>query len=173
MKCRVVTASTTSGQRRRRTRGAARAAAQATMTGVEGGSTWARGATRATPGTAARAATAAATSEIGLWVDRRIPPPDDAGRVGRLVRSGHQASSVKEDAVNEPMQGAVQRGEVLTLQQRSVRRRDYGLRWGDQDLGRLRFAPGRRALAQAETDPTGALVLTAARDRVEGRRRDG
>ena len=75
--------------------------------------------------------------------------------------------------MDEPMQGAVQRGEVLTLQQRSVRRRDYGLRWGDQDLGRLRFAPGRRSLAQAETDQTGALVLTAARDRVEVRRRDG
>jgi hypothetical protein len=71
------------------------------------------------------------------------------------------------------MQGAIQRGEVLTLQQRSVRRRDYGLRWGDQDLGRLRFAPGRRSLAQAETDQTGALVLTAARDRIEVRRRDG
>ena len=57
--------------------------------------------------------------------------------------------------MDEPMQGAVQRGEVLTFQQRSVRRRDYGLRWGDQDLGRLRFAPGRRSLAQAETDQTG------------------
>jgi hypothetical protein len=74
--------------------------------------------------------------------------------------------------MDEPMQDAVQPGEVLTLQQRSVRRRDYGLRWGDQDLGRLRFAPGRRSLAQAETDQTGALVLTAARDRVEVRRRD-
>jgi hypothetical protein len=75
--------------------------------------------------------------------------------------------------MDEPMQDAVQPGEVLTLQQRSVRRRDYGLRWGGQDLGRLRFAPGRRSLAQAETDQTGALVLTAARDRVEVRRRDG
>jgi len=54
--------------------------------------------------------------------------------------------------MDEPMQGAVQRGEVLTLQQRSMRRRDYGLRWGDQNLGRLRFALGRRSLAQAETD---------------------
>jgi hypothetical protein len=75
--------------------------------------------------------------------------------------------------VNEPMEGAVRRGEVLTLQQRSVRRREYGLRWGDQNLGRLQFAPGRRLVAQAETDQTGALVLTAARGRVEVSRRDG
>jgi hypothetical protein len=74
--------------------------------------------------------------------------------------------------VTEPMEGAVRRGEVLTLQQRSVRRREYGLRWGDQDLGRLRFAAGRGAVAQAETDQIGALVLTATRDRVEVRRRD-
>jgi hypothetical protein len=74
--------------------------------------------------------------------------------------------------VNEPMEGAVRRGEVLTLQQRSVRRREYGLRWGDQNLGRLQFAPGRRLVAQAETDQTGALVLTAARGRVEVSRRD-
>jgi len=70
------------------------------------------------------------------------------------------------------MQGAVRRGEVLTLQQRSLRRRAYGLRRGDRDLGRLRFAPGRRSLAQAETVQTGALVLTAAQGRVEVRHRD-
>jgi hypothetical protein len=74
--------------------------------------------------------------------------------------------------VDQSMQGAVRRGDVLSLVQRSVRRRDYGLRWGDQDLGRLRFAPGRRALAQAETDQTGALVLTAVRGGVEVRHRD-
>jgi hypothetical protein len=75
--------------------------------------------------------------------------------------------------VDEPMAGAVRRGEVLTVGQRSVRRRDYGLRRGDRDLGRLRFAPGRRSLAQAETDQTGSLVLTAGRGGVEVRRRDG
>jgi hypothetical protein len=74
--------------------------------------------------------------------------------------------------VDQSMQGAVRRGDVLSLVQRSVRRRDYGLRWGDQDLGRLRFAPGRRALAQAETDQTGSLVLTAVRGGVEVRHRD-
>jgi hypothetical protein len=59
--------------------------------------------------------------------------------------------------VDEPMAGAVRRGEVLTVGQRSVRRRDYGLRRGDRDLGRLRFAPGRRSLAQAETAAQGLL----------------
>ena len=75
--------------------------------------------------------------------------------------------------MDQSMQGAVRRGGVLSLVQRSVRRRDYGLRRGDRDLGRLRFAPGRRSLAQAETDQTGALVLTAGRGRIEVRRRDG
>jgi hypothetical protein len=75
--------------------------------------------------------------------------------------------------VDQPMQGAVRRGEVLTLVQRSVRRRDYVLRRGDRGLGRLRFAPGRRAVAQAETDQTGTLVLTAARGGIAVRHRDG
>jgi hypothetical protein len=75
--------------------------------------------------------------------------------------------------VDEPMPGAVRRGEVLTLVQRSVRRRHYGLRRGDRDLGRLRFAPGRRSVAQAETNQTAALVLTAGRGGVEVRHRDG
>jgi hypothetical protein len=75
--------------------------------------------------------------------------------------------------VDQPIHGAVRRGEVLTLEQRSGRRRDYRLGRGDRDLGRLRFAPGRRSLAQAETDQTGALVLTAGRGGIEVRRRDG
>jgi hypothetical protein len=75
--------------------------------------------------------------------------------------------------VDQPIHGAVRRGEVLTLEQRSGRRRDYRLGRGDRDLGRLRFAPGRRSLAQAETDQTGALVLTAGRGGVEVRRRHG
>jgi len=75
--------------------------------------------------------------------------------------------------VDEPMEGTVRRGEVLTLMQRSVRRRHYGLRRGDQDLGRLQFAPGRRSVAEAETDQTGALVLTAGLGGVEVRHRAG
>lgn len=50
--------------------------------------------------------------------------------------------------VDEPRDGTVRRGEVLTLVQRSLRRRDYQLLRGDQDLGRLRFAPGPRSVAQ-------------------------
>jgi len=75
--------------------------------------------------------------------------------------------------VDEPMEGAVRRGEVLTLVQRSVRRRHYGLQRGDQALGRLQFAPGRRSVAEAETDQTGALVLTAGLGGVEVRRAGG
>ena len=44
---------------------------------------------------------------------------------------------------------------------------------GDRDLGRLQFAPGRRSVAQAETDQTGALVLTAGLGGVEVRHRAG
>jgi hypothetical protein len=87
-----------------------------------------------------------------------------------VVPSG---SSGEEDTVDEPGGGTVRQGEVLTLAQRSVRRRDYELRWGERRLGWLRFAPGRRSLAQAETAQTGPLVLTAARGGVEVRRRDG
>ena len=75
--------------------------------------------------------------------------------------------------MDEPMEGTVRRGEVLTLVQRSARRRHYGLRRGDQDLGRLQFAPGRRSVAEAETDQTGALVLTAGLGGVEVRHRAG
>ena len=75
--------------------------------------------------------------------------------------------------MDEPGAGTVRQGEVLTLVQRSVRRRDYELRRGDRELGRLRFAPGRRSLAQAETGQTGPLVLTAGMGHVEVRRGDG
>jgi hypothetical protein len=75
--------------------------------------------------------------------------------------------------MDEPMESAVRRGEVLTLVQRSVRRRHYALQRGDQELGRLRFAPGRRSVAQAETDQTGALALTAGRAGVVVRNHDG
>src|SRR5215218_5923748 len=146
------------------------------MTGVEGGSTWARGATRARPVTAARAAkaTARVRSATSGWrrsaarmrprfIDRSVtsrPPPlhrppggdrlpptaerpgprgpgdrpgggpaDPApGRAGRLVRSASsQQAPSKEETVDQPIHGAVRRGEVLTLEQRSGRRRDYRL----------------------------------------------
>jgi len=75
--------------------------------------------------------------------------------------------------VDETRAGTVRQGEALTLVQRSARRRDYELRRGDQALGRLRFAPGRRSVAQAETGQTGPLVLAAGRGGVQVRRRDG
>ena len=75
--------------------------------------------------------------------------------------------------VDEPREGTVRRGEVLTLVQRSLRRRDYQLLRADQDLGGLRFAPGRRSVARATTGQTGPLVLTAGPGGVEVRRHDG
>ena len=64
---------------------------------------------------------------------------------------------------------AVGRGEVLVLTQRSVRRRDYELRRGDEVLGWLRFPPGRRSAAAAWAEATGSLALTAGRDGAEVR----
>ena len=58
--------------------------------------------------------------------------------------------------MDEPREGTVRRGELLTLVQRSLRRRDYQLLRADQDLGRLRFAPGRRGELQAEVDASAA-----------------
>jgi hypothetical protein len=69
----------------------------------------------------------------------------------------------------DPREGAVRRGEVLALVQRSVRRRDYALRRGDRDVGGLWFPLGRRAAAQAEVEGTGSLALTASRGGVEVR----
>jgi hypothetical protein len=70
-------------------------------------------------------------------------------------------------------EGVVRRGEVLTLVQRSARRRDYQLRRGDRAIRWLRFPPGRRSVAQAEGDQTGLLVLTASRAGDEVRSVDG
>ena len=73
----------------------------------------------------------------------------------------------------DPMEGVVRRGEVLVLAQRSLRRRDYGLRRGDGEVGWLRFPPGRRAIARAGGDHTGVLTLTATRGVVEVRGAEG
>jgi hypothetical protein len=71
-----------------------------------------------------------------------------------------------------PMEGAVRGGEVLALLQRSVRRRDYDLRRGDRHVGWLRFPRGQRSTAQADSDQTGSLALTASRGGVEVRSRE-
>lgn len=64
---------------------------------------------------------------------------------------------------------AVGRGEVLVLAQRSLRRRDYELRRGDEVAGWLRFPPGRRSVAAAWAETTGSLALTARSGAVEVR----
>jgi hypothetical protein len=61
---------------------------------------------------------------------------------------------------------AVLQGEVLALTQRSVRRREYELRRGDQVIGWLRFPPGRRSTALADGIETGSITLTARSGRV-------
>ena len=61
---------------------------------------------------------------------------------------------------------AVLQDEVLALTQRSVRRREYELRRGDQVIGWLRFPPGRRSTALAEGIETGSITLTAGSGRV-------
>jgi hypothetical protein len=66
-------------------------------------------------------------------------------------------------------EGAARRGEVLTLVQRSARRRDYELMRGNRGVGWLRFPPGRRSMAQAEGDQSGSLVLTVRRGGIEVR----
>ena len=48
---------------------------------------------------------------------------------------------------------AVARGEVLVLTQRSVRRRDYELRRGDEVVGWVRFPPGRRSVRSGIMPP--------------------
>jgi hypothetical protein len=82
-------------------------------------------------------------------------------------------STGKEQWVNEPVEGSVRRGAVLMLGQGSMRRRDYELRRDDRVVGRLRFPPGRRPVAQAEGTKVGLLVLTASSAGIEVRSGDG
>jgi hypothetical protein len=79
----------------------------------------------------------------------------------------------REHVVNEPVEGNVRRGGVLTLVQRSMRRRDYELRRGDRVVGRLRFPPGRRSMAQAEGSKLGLLVLTSSSGGIQVRSGEG
>lgn len=64
-------------------------------------------------------------------------------------------------------EGAVWPGQVFTLTQPSVRRREYELRRGDQVLDWLRFPPGRRSAAFALGDATGPVALVATAGGVE------
>jgi hypothetical protein len=66
-------------------------------------------------------------------------------------------------------EGVTGRGEVLTLIQRSARRREYELRRDGARIGWLRFAPGRRSVAEASGGAVGSVALTAGSGRVEVR----
>jgi hypothetical protein len=68
-----------------------------------------------------------------------------------------------------PDHGAVRRGEVLSLTQRSARRREYALRRDQQVIGWLRFGSGRRSVAMAAGDETGPLTLIASPQGVQVR----
>ncbi len=57
-------------------------------------------------------------------------------------------------------------GQVISLTQRSARRREYEMRAGDRALGWLRWRPGRRTFAQAEGRGVGLMELATRRRRV-------
>jgi hypothetical protein len=68
--------------------------------------------------------------------------------------------------VDEPREGTVRQGEVLTLVQRSARRRDHELRRGDQARGQLRFTAAQgflrssvRITAQEDLPGQAAVLL--------------
>jgi hypothetical protein len=69
-------------------------------------------------------------------------------------------------ANNGAESGTVERGQVISLIQRSTRRRDYDIRAGERALGWLRWRPGRRSKAQAEGRGIGPIELTTRRRRV-------
>jgi hypothetical protein len=60
----------------------------------------------------------------------------------------------------------VERGEVISLMQRSSRRRDYEMRAREHVLGRLRWKRGRRSVAEAEGRGIDAMQLVTRRRQV-------
>lgn len=69
--------------------------------------------------------------------------------------------------MNEQIEsGSINRDEVISLTQRSARRREYEMRAGEAALGWLRWPTGRRSVAQAEGQGIGLIELTARRRRV-------
>ena len=68
--------------------------------------------------------------------------------------------------MNNPIGGTAEPGQVISLTQRSARRREYELRAGERALGWLRWRPGRRSFAQAEGRGIGLMELAARRRRV-------
>ena len=69
----------------------------------------------------------------------------------------------EEDAMSKQMGGTVEGGQVISLTQRSARRREYDMRAGECALGWLRWQPGRRSFAQAEAPPEPASTGTPVR----------
>ena len=65
--------------------------------------------------------------------------------------------------MNNPIGGTVGPGQVISLTQRSARRREYHMRAGECALGWLRWQPGRRSFAQAEAPPEPASTGTPVR----------
>jgi hypothetical protein len=62
--------------------------------------------------------------------------------------------------------GTVPRGQVISLTQRSARRREYDIRAGERALGWLQWRRGRRSTAQAEGQGIGLIELTTRRRQV-------
>ena len=62
--------------------------------------------------------------------------------------------------------GTVERGQMISLTQRSARHREYEMRAGERVLGWLRWRRGQRSAAQAEGQGIGPMELATRRRRV-------
>ena len=68
--------------------------------------------------------------------------------------------------MNNGFGGTVRPGQVISLTQRSARRREYEMRAGDCALGWLGWRPGRRSYARAEGREIGPIELASKGRRV-------
>ena len=68
--------------------------------------------------------------------------------------------------MNNPADGTVGPGQVISLTRRSAWRREYEMRAGEGALGWLRWRPGRRCFAQAEGRGIGPIEVATRRRRV-------
>ena len=68
--------------------------------------------------------------------------------------------------MNNPADGTVGPGQVISLTRRSAWRGEYEMRSGESALGWLRWWPGRRSFAQAEGRGIGLMELATKRRRV-------
>src|SRR5262249_44670413 len=93
---------------------------------------------------------------IHRWVGPAHPLPQD---------DRCQSPGGEEDAMSSGIGATAERGQVISLTQRSARCREYELRAGDRALGWLRWRMGRRSAAQAEGQGIGLRELTTRRRR--------